>query len=292
MIKPSCNKQFNLNHENPEIFITSQWQRDKTKANVKYLIYRIIVALLFFSTWILSMFDLKKTDADAAFYAKWLIYLTNWGYTSCTVQAVVAAGMLAASLLATRLRSMPNLKKNALKLYKFYWVLNTIATPIAFGITSMYWGIIYDGKTMRFNASNFFVHANNTIMMMVDLWIVSHPIRFFHLIYPMIFGITYAIFSVIYYFAGGTSREDTTYIYTILRWDKPGSTILVCLGVLAFLVVLHILVWALSNLRAYLYDKFVARQNENNNNQNSNSNEKDKDDKGYDNQAISHFDVI
>lgn len=33
-----------------------------------------------------------------------------------------------------------------LLLYKIYWALNIIGTDIAFGITFLYWTVIYDGK--------------------------------------------------------------------------------------------------------------------------------------------------
>lgn len=53
---------------------------------------------------------------------------------------------------------------------------------------------------------NYFVHGNNSLLMMIDLWIVCNPVRILHFLYPVIFGLFYVIFSVIYYFAGGTSR--------------------------------------------------------------------------------------
>lgn len=87
-----------------------------------------------------------NTIIDEGYSAKWMIYLTNWGYTMCTFQAILLAGILSACILSKRLRSMPNLAENALKLYKIYWVTNTIATPIAFGITAMYWSVIYNRK--------------------------------------------------------------------------------------------------------------------------------------------------
>lgn len=36
-------------------------------------------------------------------------------------------------------------------LHKIYWALNIIATDIAFGITFLYWTVIYDGKLIKLN---------------------------------------------------------------------------------------------------------------------------------------------
>ncbi|CAH0562725.1 unnamed protein product [Brassicogethes aeneus] len=240
---------FSLEHDDPKIFTVSQWQHDKSKPGIIYLIYRIVIALFLFVTWLLSVIDYKNSNLTAEFRAKYLIYLTNWGYTTCTLQALVCLVMVAGSVLSSKLKSHPTIEKKVLKLYKFYRLLNVIATPVAFAITSMYWSVIYDASTMTFDEMNFFVHGSNSIFMMIDLMVVAHPVIFMHFIYTSIFGITYATFTLIYYLCGGTSREGNVYIYTILNWDNPGTTVLTCLGVLVFLIALHCLTWALQKLR-------------------------------------------
>lgn len=47
-------------------------------------------------------------------------------------------------------------------------------------------------------------------------------------------------------------RLGSTAIYSILDWNKPGSTTLVCLGTLIFLVILHVVTYGLYKLRVYL----------------------------------------
>lgn len=116
-----------------------QWQKE-SKPSVTYLIYRWIIALIFLITIILSIIDLKNVDASNEYRAKWLIYLTNWGYTMCTFQALLAAILLSISLV--NFNKQPRL----ITAYKTYWAANTIATVIGFGITIIYWSLIYDGK--------------------------------------------------------------------------------------------------------------------------------------------------
>lgn len=47
------------------------------------------------------------------------------------------------------------------------------------------------------------VHAVNTLLMLLLLLSSSHPTRFLHMAHPFAFALTYVVFSVIYYFAGG-----------------------------------------------------------------------------------------
>lgn len=126
-----------------------QWQRDKTKPNIIYLIYKTAITLYLCITWALSVSDFKKSNLTAAFRAKYLVYLTNWGYTMCTIQALTCLLMLSVSMISTKLKTHPSLQDKILKLYKFYRLINVIATPVAFGITIMYWSVIYDGKVQK-----------------------------------------------------------------------------------------------------------------------------------------------
>lgn len=51
------------------------------------------------------------------------------------------------------------------------------------------------------------------------------------------------------------SREGHRYVYTILNWDKPGTSLAVCVSVMGFLVVIHLAVWGLHKLRIWLHSK-------------------------------------
>ncbi|RZB39840.1 hypothetical protein BDFB_000206 [Asbolus verrucosus] len=264
-------KQLALDHDKPIIFVISQWQRELKPSNF-YLVYRWVVAIIFFVTFVISIVDLKHPDAPSSFRAKWLIYLTNWGYTTCTLQALLAALLVSAGVLAPYLKNMPNLQKSTLPFYKFYWVTNVVATDIAFGVTALYWSLIYDEKSMNFDAMNFFVHANNSVLMMIDMFMVAHPIRLLHCCYPIVFGICYAVFSVIFYAAGGISREGQVYIYNILDWRKPGLTTIICVAVLGFIVVVHIVCWGLYKFRMWLHSKYKKRESDGLNDEKDTSN--------------------
>lgn len=56
---------------------------------------------------------------------------------------------------------------------------------------------------MEVDAANVLTHAINSVLMFLDILIVSHPMRLYHVVQPMAFGLLYGVFSLIYYFCGG-----------------------------------------------------------------------------------------
>lgn len=125
-----------------------QWQR----ANGISLIYFAIrwsILVFFLTTWLVSLIQSEvNTDSNA----RWLIYLTNWGYTLCTTQSVLSVIMVTSALLTEKRKGA---KEDYLtgKLYKLYWTINGMATVVAFGITILFWTLIYEGK--RQDTANF-----------------------------------------------------------------------------------------------------------------------------------------
>lgn len=57
--------------------------------------------------------------------------------------------------------------------------------------------------TIAVNASNVLSHAVNSVLMFLDILIVSYPLRLYHMIQPIAFGVAFGIFSFIYYLCGG-----------------------------------------------------------------------------------------
>lgn len=94
-------KSLTLKHDQPSDFYRSQWQKGK-KVNVLYLSYRWLMALVFLVTLVLSIVDVGELEQDATKRAKWLIYLTHWGYTVCTVQALLATYLVTSVFIKQR----------------------------------------------------------------------------------------------------------------------------------------------------------------------------------------------
>lgn len=257
MVGPSWNKYLSLNqislrHERPITFVLSQWQIDQNTVNVKYCIFRTCMFITFFVSWVFSIVNEKTYDGST----KWPIYLTNWGFTICMIQALLACIMLTVCCV-TRKKQWQD---SVLKIYPVYWLLNVVATPVAFTITVIYWSLIYNAEHASLDAMNFLVHGVNSLLMLLDLLVVAHPVKIFHFLYPLALSLIYAIFTYVYFISGGLSKDGTRYIYPIIKWDKPGTTTLVCLGVMVFLIVLHLFTFGMFKLRIRTYEFIFTRR--------------------------------
>ena len=74
----------------------------------------------------------------------YLIYLTNWGLLMSMIMTILGAVLVTAyyfdKMIVQQNRIMP-------VVFKAYWFLSNTATVIAFGITILYWSLIYEGNT-------------------------------------------------------------------------------------------------------------------------------------------------
>jgi hypothetical protein len=86
--------------------VTIQWQKNAT-VSITYFVYRWAFAFLFLSVWIWSFISAKEQNTPTEnFLSKWPIYLTNWGYTLCTTQALLAVGLITHQLIKERSTGM------------------------------------------------------------------------------------------------------------------------------------------------------------------------------------------
>lgn len=84
---------------------------------------------------------------------------------------------------------------------------------------------------------------------------VRHPIYMIHLVYPIGLGVIYLVFSIVYYFAGGTDYRGMRYIYDVLYWGNPGRAASIAAGIFVLLIFLHVFAWILHKLRMRLFKK-------------------------------------
>lgn len=141
-----------------------------------------------------------------------------------------------------------------------------------------------------FDLINFLVHTVLAILMFADLLLVGHPVRMdpdlyfsgelrrwkeknqcenlFFLIefsFPFIAGtgLGYSIFTLVYFLAGGTDRKLQNNIYPLVNWEKPGKTIVVCVGGIFFVVFVHILCCCACKVRFLIHKKLFAKKEKN-----------------------------
>ena len=118
-------------------------------------------------------------------------------------------------------------------------------TLMSFQVTLIYFAFLYPlavNQDPEFAASalDINIHGINTVIMIIENFLSAIPLRIMHVIYPMIYGMIYAIFSLIYF-----AFDPETHIpYPgILDWRKPEITIPVIIIVLGILMPLIQLAW-------------------------------------------------
>ncbi|KAI5644969.1 hypothetical protein NE865_02943 [Phthorimaea operculella] len=177
----------------------------------------------------------------------WLIFLTHWG-----LLAIVCTTGFATAVSARVYFYGPLNSDCCLPWYvKTYWVLYNIANPLAFLITIFYWTILYEAgvqEEMNFGL-DVAVHGLNTLIMLLLLFSSGHSGRLLHIHHPVMFGLGWVIFSVIYYLAGGVNTFGQPFIYPVIDWSKPGFATLMILLTAVLLVVLHLATIGMAALR-------------------------------------------
>jgi hypothetical protein len=98
----------------------------------------------------------------------------------------------------------------------------------------------------------------NAIVNFCDIFFNAQPARFGHVIYPLLFGLFYCVFSIIYTVAGGVERDGKNYIYSILDWNEHTlDAIVFALATIVFLSLMHLFLTVCVKIRIFIYKRIV-----------------------------------
>lgn len=135
---------------------------------------------------------------------------------------------------------------------KIAWFLWIISANSALLVTIEYWILIFTPPTSFLDIS---FHALNSVFTLTELIFGKIPVRILHWIYALMFAAIYAVFTIIYWAAGGENSNGDPFIYKILDYENgaPGSltAMLLCSVFLATAFVQFIL-FGLYQLRVWL----------------------------------------
>ncbi|PZC75543.1 hypothetical protein B5X24_HaOG205970 [Helicoverpa armigera] len=235
-----------LDYEDPSDFCISCWQRNRSVWPL--LLIRALIMIGCVGT-VISSLVIMGSDMGAG---HWFIFMTHWGLLVNTVASVLAFSVSLAELIKGEDSTPPTL-------VKCYWLCYNTAITIAFFITIFYWSLLTDvveGDYALNKVLDVFIHGINSVLMFFLLATARHPHRLMHFYIPVLFGIIYMIFSIIYYFAGGLSPFGTNWIYPMLDWSKPGETVLMVVGTAILIIVIHLIVTAMTVGRDALTKKY------------------------------------
>ena len=131
------------------------------------------------------------------------------------------------------------------------WVLYIISSQLSIPVVLGYWGLSLDVVNWPITLHE---HLLVIVPVMLDVFVTSYPVRFYHFIYSSTFGAVYIIFSVIYYIAGGTNSNGDRFIYSAIDYEESLGRAIIFIIVLCTLVpvLLNSFYWACYLLRTFL----------------------------------------
>lgn len=128
-------QRIGFHHDEPELFVTTQWTRNVEKS-LLFLLYRWVLAAFFIGIVAYSW----TKSISGGYFRFWFIYLTNWGILICVTSTTFAA-------VFTTCYHFNWIKLHSQSAsYKLCWFLSNVSTVLAFMITVVYWSILFNGK--------------------------------------------------------------------------------------------------------------------------------------------------
>ncbi|XP_055903213.1 protein rolling stone [Eupeodes corollae] len=237
-----------FNHTPADDFVKSQWQ--SRSKSVIYLIYRWIIGLFFVGVVIESILF-----GGSGYH--FFIFLTNWGILMCMFTNLLGA------VLVSIYHFHPEYEDRLLNMetltcpFRIYWGMHITTLVVSIAITIVYWTLLY-GPEVPLTASNILTHACNSGFMFLDLLIVAYPIRLLHIFLPFTFGSIFAVFSYVYYVAGGLDHHGNPFIYTVLDWRNTQGALITCIGVLLLTCFIYIVVFMVYKVRVFIYRRIYS----------------------------------
>ncbi|GFH48081.1 hypothetical protein CTEN210_04557 [Chaetoceros tenuissimus] len=130
---------------------------------------------------------------------------------------------------------------------QFLWLLYTIVLPGEFLVSIGYWSFEYD-PYIPMTFINFYKHAIIGVLLLFDGNIIARiPLRMRHIMSPILYGISYLLWSLVYsYYKWGNSHKGV--IYRFIDWRKhPKEAIIISLFLLLIVTpVIFVGLWWLS----------------------------------------------
>ncbi|XP_049877632.1 protein rolling stone-like [Pectinophora gossypiella] len=241
--------KFKLKHGDPTDFYLGCWQRD-----VAALPMLCLRAIIFLGCLAIILTSMVMTGLGMNF-GFWFIYLTHWGLFMITLTSGFAFAVSWMAYTRGSIEATFDLPWYV----KTYWALYNIGIPLAFFISIYYFTFLTGFEDVELAIDpvlDLFIHAINSVLMLLLLVTSRLPSRPLHFFYPVCFTLVYLIFTVFFYLADGRDPFDNNFIYPTLDWSEPGiTTVMVVISAVA-LIVVHLVVVGLALARNALTRRF------------------------------------
>ena len=256
-------RKFHLKLENPKV-ITQGSLATKDTVSIWYLIYKLCFGAYFLCSFGLYLYVHGHLYNDIGLS---MIYLTHWGHKLMVISFIFNTTLVVIRFIQEN-RTVTTgdhfFERNSF-LIGLSWVMSLTAYNCAIVVTIVYWVALADlekdASTMLDEFKNYDVHLMQTVITSLDVVASARPWRFCHVIYPLIYALTYTGFNVVYTIGfGGKNYEGEAYIYSILDWSNaPTTAIIWVVGSLSLVIISQILLCVLSYTRDKVFEHFMKK---------------------------------
>ena len=234
-----------------------------TAYNFAWLIYNIYTyqakLFIFLTNWtylILNLYFLQATALTfCSLYKKW----KGASFTINETQPTVEKGPGDDNTNQNETTTKETREEDVLRLpQKISWLLYVISANNSLLITAGYWTLrILFEVDEPIDGNNITKHTLNSVLMVIDTFLSSIPVRLFHSVYPLLYVIVYIAFTVIYWQLGGTNYEGEPYIYNLLDYNnfEASTGCIIACSLLLVQPVLQLMLLGLVKLRDRLRPK-------------------------------------
>ncbi|KAJ8302150.1 hypothetical protein KUTeg_021137 [Tegillarca granosa] len=232
-------QNFKLNHKQPHIFVTSQCERtaflrktfNLSTPQQYYLQLKLRKCIQLWTTSILPNMDLILDDISPYMELNISASSVRKGWKTSTTNVFYLPDKLGSY------SSMP-------WYLKAVWVLHNVIGANSLLVTIGYYILLKPEYTPLSIAK----HLINSVYIVMNAIVSAKPMRIYHIYQPMVFIVTYMIFSVIWHFSGGDP------IYSVLDWSKVKTAAIVSvLWVLVGVPVMFLVLFGIHKLRNLIH---------------------------------------
>lgn len=245
-------KYFGFADTKPEKFYVSEWFQNRI-AFVGYRVFMFLYCLI----W-----SINTTIILVPHYPQYYGYLSDWSEWSLVIYFGIALGVAIYGLTMKETPEESRLtgcctgskicQDNLRWFHRLCWVVFNAVMTINIVVTVLFWALL-SGFPVKSQVANIHQHVMNTVLMVTELFVVAFPMRVLHFIYPMMFGLTYMLFTLILHAAAVMSR----YYQGFLDWQSvPGLSAGIALGsIFVACPIGHAIAFGLYHLRSFIARK-------------------------------------
>lgn len=265
-----------------DVNLFSQFQWNVPCQPLSFLIYRLVFALYQIG-WNIAIITVW---GDPRFYrpvdskAKWPIYASNWAlmfFSLYCFTALITAISLAkrnGGVQATEAIEMEpsktgkgdvdldpeeQMKPVSLPWFvKVTWFLQVTSYSVTLFVSVAYWLIDFDPEVEHASIFTIHTHAISSVLVLLDMALVATPCRWTHFFFGTIFGLSYFVFTFVYYVLDGYNPYGERFIYqSMVDWEDKPVVSLVAAILVSFLVapLFHLFFFGIYKLKIFIHSR-------------------------------------